>query len=120
MCFDNTHLQKGAKIAKKNIKVFKALEAVWGNKGIIAYKSPYYRKRWESKQLVTAPVRKTGTPERINQGLHSAKSYDIARSHARHVFNAIVPKGALYWENGYEIVSNQLMITCKKPIIKAL
>lgn len=115
MCFDNVNNQKEAKIAKKSIKVYKSLQYV-GDK----ITSPYYHnivwKKGEIKVCNSMSKSPKSPPMEINRGLHSAKTISRAKVHASAVFEAVIPKGSLYWENDSEYVSNALKITSAKPI----
>lgn len=110
MCFINYRNQESAKVATEDIPVFKGLNVDY--KGVITSPVRKYT-RW--KVGVTKTVwfmKKRGNPIDIQKGIHSAKNPLIARgwSDTGNVFNAIIPKGAKYWENNNEFVSNKLKL----------
>lgn len=111
MCFDNNRKQKTVKIAEQDIKSFKALISENGK-----LTSPIKRKtKWRLGKIkkVWFMVKK-GTPNEINRGLHSAKTVDCAQGYySGCIYNCIIPKGAAYWENDDEYVSNALRVIDK-------
>lgn len=107
MCFINRRNQPSAKVATEDIHVFKGLTV--DKKGRLY--APVQKTRWRigwtkwSWRMV-----KSGSPDEIYRGLHSAKTWQHANKYGDKIFNAVIPKGAKYWENDDEFVSNKLRI----------
>jgi hypothetical protein len=119
MCFYNNNKQKGVKVAKTAIKVYKALDILSRKAGTTKLVSPYYHAvEWKKGVVKTSSVAKSTTriPYILNRGLHSAKTLTEARQHSRKVFTAVIPKGSLYWENNKEYISSALKLISGIPL----
>ena len=113
MCFYNSLNLRTAKIAESDITCFKGLDRVKDMEGNIKLISPYYNKtNWEVGKVKTATIVRVGACI-IDKGLHSCKTWGIARNHSRYIYPAVIPKGSIYWENDKEYLSERLIITRK-------
>ena len=110
MCFDNYLGQDRVKIATEDIPTFKGL--IINSRGEIV--SPVKTStRWKIGKLKRVWfMQKKGSPDSIEKGIHSAKTADRAEQYGP-VYNAVIPRGSVYWENGYEYVSNKIIIVSK-------
>src|SRR6187399_1663902 len=96
MCFTRRgEMQK----ATKNILVYKGLDV--GDRG--GLRSPYYPIPWRAKIKKKARGFLKNAPwTSLNEGFHSCKDKNTANGHSSTVFEFIIPKGALYYENQFE------------------
>ena len=114
MCFSLRPGVHKATLATKNIFAYKALY-VNGDK----ITSPSFNARWTPKKMKHARGFKKCTMfSSIDEGLHCFKNKTLARYYTSgvKVFKVKIPKGAYYYENSTQYVSNKMMITCKTPI----
>ena len=117
MCFIVKKLER--KIAKKNISCYKILEKRnFGNRFLC---SPYYNFHWKlgvEESTYLENLDQYDIVFQINEGFHSyitkKKAIDkktiMLCNDISFVFKAIIPKGAEYYENEFEYVSNKLVI----------
>lgn len=110
MCFDRIGKMKKA---TKNILVYKAL----GGEGKRLY-SPYHvwhgwtmREERKEKDFV-----KNATQSSLVHGYHSCKTPLDASFHADNVYRFTIPKGAWYYENNDEYLSNKIYLRSYIPV----
>lgn len=105
MCF-NRHGKM--QVAKKAIIVYKGLYINSNNQELI---SPYRSTVWKvKKKKVENKMAKNSYRQRLSFGFHSCKTIDTARLHASRVYEFVIPKGALYYENDSEYLSNEIYL----------
>lgn len=113
-------IQKRAKTAKENITCYKVIKN--RNTHLI---SPFQDYRWYVGKLETIDkfeilesVVYKGLKD-IDKGLHAYKSFDLTIKRLYYfthipeklqIHECIIPKGSKYYENGTEIVSNQMIL----------
>lgn len=102
------------KTATKAITVYKGLIKQKGR-----LKSPYQFTVWSERGVRTIKnfVEEADKGIVIHYGFHSAKRWNTARKHGR-VYVFIIPKGAKYYENSEEYVSNKIYLKSKISINK--
>lgn len=119
MCFTNYKNQESAKVAENDIECYKYL--LNDNRGLI---SPIYGDFiWKEKEIVEA-VYFSSTGDRIIEGgFHSRKTIGGAQDFkeemcdlASPIHKFIIPKGALYFENETEYVSNKIYLASEIPV----
>lgn len=121
MCF-SLGSKKTATKASKNILVFKALRNRYGR-----WESPYQDTTYTFGRTNTSRLIKER--DSISVGLHAYKTLEDAKSagHSKgNIFRAIIPKGASYYTNTTQRVSNELIVLGKmallskyiKPVVK--
>lgn len=114
MCF-TIERQKVAKIALTDIVCYKALD-----KRADKLVSPYQGTVW-----TVGVVKKVPTLDRISdrysidKGLHAGKTFAEAKTHGQAVYEAVIPKGSLYYENSVHYVSEQMKLVSDKPLKRA-
>lgn len=113
MCFTKQRKRDKAIKATKNIVVYKALI------GDPYLKSPYYTscywtkgERVEEQRFVKENIYK----RYLDYGFHSCKSIRGAKQHAQTVYEFVIPRGALYYENRSEYLSNKIYLKSVVPI----
>jgi len=103
------------KVATKNIRVWKFLEHVYDN-GALKLFSPYYFMEYKQRKTFTSKLVKSidrwssfsPWEIKINRGLH-AYTYNRESTFGYFVYEMYVPKGALYYTDGKEIVATALV-----------
>ncbi len=108
MCFSNSQHQKGVKIATEDIPVFKALKTNDEDELTSPVKTGTIWKIGKIKRVWF--MRRWGVPVEINRGIHSGKDRYGASGFCAPIYNAVIPRGSIYWENKSEYVSNKLII----------
>jgi len=109
MCFVRKSGQRRKK-ATEDILAFKRLR-IQGDDII----SPYIYTKWKVGELKKADMQQNGLGE-IEQGLHCYVSEEIAVKNwgGCTTVPVIIPKGAHYYINDKEIVSNQMIVAADK------
>lgn len=128
MCFYTSDL--ACKIAKKPITVYKVILR-YNYSHIMRFK--YNKNRINNKvELFPTLTDIANTINyRINKGYHSFKSIEISLKHAYNYNNPndlinedikiskfIIPKGSIYYENGYSIVSSNIIYKSDVSLIR--
>lgn len=109
------------KIAKRDIRVYKALNIVGG-----ALLSPIMGHPYQLKVLKTATINQPEALSLLNEtcysvhkGLHTYRKREAAFAYRGGTFHAIIPKGSQYYLGCEgDIVSNQLIVTQKVKDIR--
>lgn len=116
MCFYKSTERKDSKLktATKAIIVYKGLN------GIKNLKSPYQNTIWTEKKTLTEKyfVRDARGYSTVSTGFHSAKTWNRAKFHGTRVFEFVIPKGAKYYENETEYVSDKIYLRSAKSVKK--
>lgn len=114
MCFTKTRKKDKAVIANRDITVYKALN------GYLEFlMSPYYSggRYWKVKEeLEEKGFVEESNAKFLSYGFHSCKTIRSARLHGDHVYEFIIPKGTLYYENRSEYISNKIYLNLEIPI----
>ncbi len=114
MCFHNIKVKEKAKVAKKDIKVYKWLQSHWDN----SLRSPIQSTRWEVKKLGKARLLSEVRRGMVDSGFHSYKSkrHAINIPYAGDLYSFIIPKGSKYYVNKTQYVSNRMYLLTGKPL----
>lgn len=116
MCFYISDKHPNAMVAKKDISVYKILERVGIENKKLTGLSPYKTYEWTQGKLAKAEIKSRRDVE-IDEGLHAFVKLSIAKilrnnsSKVRTICECIIPKGAIYYINSKEIVSNKMILT---------
>lgn len=107
------------KVAIKPITCYKAVHTAKGKYvGVYQNTFVYTGKVQNANLSITSAMRFPLREEyriQIDEGFHSCKTEAWVRSyHGSNVKKFIIPKGALYYENDNEYVSNQIMLVLPK------
>ena len=122
MCFRITYNgKKTATIAKKDIIAYKVLKYVEGK--LI---SPYNYMSWKKGLIVKIGGVKSNDSNEIDIGLHCKKTIEgaiefmgfinVYLEEEAMIYYVIIPKGARYWENVSEYVSNKMILKSGIPL----
>lgn len=120
MCFSIRQKESVAKIAQKDIKCLKILRV---EEGVIS--SPIKKGTiWTLGVVQTEPRLKRTVESNgwnghsLNEGLHALKGKVAADKYKRDIgarntkiYEAVIPKGAIYWENATQYCADQLKVT---------
>lgn len=117
MCFENRKKGEIAKKASRNIVTYKALnervELGRGGKRLVI-ESPCYSSEWSIGKQKTARMKlKNENRSYIQTGLHSGRTVYAATEYGCNVYICRIPKGAMYYTNDEEYVSNKLIVIKK-------
>jgi hypothetical protein len=120
MCFDIRKKDSVASIATKDIIAYKVLKVSDG----VLY-SPYQSSfHWTAGKLeMVGNFRRLNVNGAIFEGFHCLRSLAHAKDFKKDgyrythykIFQMIIPKGALYWINSTQIVSDQVKLVSDKP-----
>lgn len=112
MCFFTRKNVIKAKVARKPILAYKALKI----NGNVVY-SPMRYMEWKAGHVHTARLKtKLGSKgEAITVGLHCFKTKKSALTVTNSAFPVLIPKGARYYENDSQFVSNKMVLLTKDP-----
>lgn len=119
MCFTNYKKQESAKVAENDIECYKYL--LNDTRGLM---SPIYGDFiWKEKEIVNAVHFSPAGDRIIENGFHSRKTVAGADDYrvemcdiASPIHKFIIPKGALYFENETEYVSNKIYLASEIPV----
>lgn len=121
MCF-NRQLSEGvAQVAQQDIYAFKILKKV--SSGL---RSPSQYAEWKVNDLKREPNFERIATTSINVGLHCLKTYKDAVAYNESTFlycnykiyPVKIPKGSLYWENGTQYCSDQMILISNRAYLK--
>lgn len=117
MCFTNNLNQTAPKVAENDIECYKFLMDLC---------SPfYYNGIWKENELKEAEIAETADHnDELNIGFHSCKDVerciwyraDVEYQHICPIYKFIIPKGALYYENNNEYLSDKIYLASEKPV----
>ncbi len=111
MCFFPRKNVIKARVARKPILAYKALKV----NGAVVY-SPLRYMEWKAGRVHKAKLKpKISKGSNIHVGLHCFKTKKKALTVTSTVFPVLIPKGALYYENDSQFVSNQMVLLTKDP-----
>ena len=111
MCFTKLRNEKMKK-AKKFILVYKGLDT-WKNELCSPYHDSF---KWkEKKRVEEEEFVKNSSSKYLYKGFHSCKTIEEANGHGA-PYEFIIPKGALYYENADEYLSNKIYLRSAKPV----
>lgn len=125
MCFNTSPSQTIAKTATKDIECYKIFKRSLTTNTIT---SPYRGNRWSKGRIKSAPLMPTGDNNiqvqygTISSGLHSFRDITAAIDYRGHdfprlgIYRCIIPKGARYWTNATQHVSDKLYIKSITPV----
>lgn len=118
MCFTNTEGQLTAKVAENDIECYKYL--MNAGRGL---ESPCYDHMWKEKEVSEAAAFSEEGKYEIEAGFHSCKTFSsccIYRAWMSDslwaIYKFIIPKGALYFENATQYVSNKIYLASEIPV----
>lgn len=112
MCFTNNGKNTSVQIATKAILVYKGLDRYKGK-----LVSPYYSEfQWKEKKKVQEADFDSYPGYFAFYGFHSCKTAKNAKLHGNRAYAFIIPKGALYFENDDQYISNKIYLRSAKPI----
>jgi hypothetical protein len=118
MCFNTT---SKVRIAKTNILCFKVLRKTRSGR---LYSPIMDKYKWDLKQKVVKDFENYHTVEGQIHGIHTFRTFKDARNMSNHrnsfnsfyTYRMMIPKGALYYQNGTQYLSNKIILKSLKPI----
>lgn len=121
MCFTNTQNQETAKIAENDIECYKYLRS-WAE----GLQSPMFGEfYWKEKEINEVDLGELDSSNEIDEGFHSCKTLKNCQTYRKYnddyglsIYLFIIPKGAKYFENGTQYVSDKIYLASKEPVIE--
>ena len=114
MCFYKTSCRSVLKTANNDILVYKSLKISSTGKTL---RSPYRKGTiWKVGVIKKANLEINTYTHHVHQGLHSGKTYNEVRNIGDDIFICIIPRGAKYYENAKQYVSDKLILVSDKPL----
>ncbi len=123
MCFNRTLEPGVAKVAQQDIYAFKILKKINGK-----FISPSRDTEWKVGEVKQEPNFERVADVNISIGLHSLKTLKDAREYMHWywsslstvaVYQAMIPKGSLYWENKTQYCSEQMVIVSGQKYLRS-
>lgn len=119
MCF-NIERQKVAKVATKDITCFKALDTrgIGTPSNPFTYHSPMNTCEWVPQKQKSVTIVRVCNSD-IRKGFHAGKIYAEAKNYGGKIYEMVIPKGSLYFENSCQFVAERMTLVSGKQLIKA-
>lgn len=111
MCFYKNKSTDTVRVARRDIKVYKQLHRKRGK-----YLSPVYGQEWERKKVVTSQLTQNAYSSYVYAGLHAFRKRRHAGGYGGTVYSFIIPRGAKYFMNDTQYVSDKMYMLSGIPL----